>query len=46
MKEFWNKILAFIKNEGCNNFIGTMTATLVNTNDERDIKTIDDLDFE
>lgn len=36
-----SSILASIKNEGCNNFTGTMTATLVNTNDERDIKTID-----
>lgn len=36
-----SSILAYINNDGCNNFTGTLTAKFVNTNDANDIRTID-----
>lgn len=36
-----SSILAYIKNDGSNNFTGTLTAKFVNANDASDIKTLD-----
>lgn len=36
-----SNIISFIENKGSNNFTGTLTAKLGNTNDANDIKTID-----
>lgn len=36
-----SSVLAYIKNDGCNNFTGTLTAKFVNANDASDIKAID-----